>query len=283
MRGSTFILLIVTVFLLGFSRIPSSAEHRVQRLFAQMYDSIRAIKTLRQDVLSLERIENKYAINRSQIKLQTSPRKIYFINPSKKLEILYDEETIPDKAWVKPHVFPYLTMQLDPRGNLMRKNQHYSIMELGYDFIGRSIALTINKDKEGLNNFSLKGKTPKNGHNCYLIEYENKAYAYSDYRVSERETATSIALRLCVNDYLLRQNNNLLNEFGYIKKGTVLHVPTLYCQKAVLFIDDQLLLPVSLSLFDDKGLFESYDYTNVRINDPIEAAEFSKSYKSYNF
>lgn len=283
MRGSTFILLIVTVFLLGFSRIPSSSEHRVQRLFAQMYDSIRAIKTLRQDVLSLERIENKYAINRSQIKLQTSPRKIYFINPSKKLEILYDEETIPDKAWVKPHVFPYLTMQLDPRGNLMRKNQHYSIMELGYDFIGRSIALTINKDKEGLNNFSLKGKTPKNGHNCYLIEYENKAYAYSDYRVSERETATSIALRLCVNDYLLRQKNNLLNEFGYIKKGTVLHVPTLYCQKAVLFIDDQLFLPVSLSLFDDKGLFESYDYTNVRINDPIEAAEFSKSYKSYNF
>lgn len=283
MRGSTFILLIVTVFLLGFSSIPSSAEHRVQRLFAQMYDSIRGIKTLRQDVLSLERIENKYAINRSQIKLQTSPRKIYFINPSKKLEILYDEETIPDKAWVKPHVFPYLTMQLDPRGNLMRKNQHYSIMELGYDFIGRSIALTINKDKEGLNNFSLKGKTPKNGHNCYLIEYENKAYAYSDYRVSERETATSIALRLCVNDYLLRQNNNLLNEFGYIKKGTVLHVPTLYCQKAVLFIDDQLLLPVSLSLFDDKGLFESYDYTNVRINDPIEAAEFSKYYKSYNF
>ena len=283
MRASTFILLIVTVFLLGFSRIPSTAEHRVQRLFAQMYDSIRAIKTLRQDVLSLERIENKYAINRSQIKLQTSPRKIYFINPSKKLEILYNEETIPDKAWVKPHVFPYLTMQLDPRGNLMRKNQHYSIMELGYDFIGRSIALTINKDKDGLNNFSLKGKTPKNGHNCYLIEYENKAYGYSDYRVSERETATSIALRLCVNDYLLRQNNNLLNEFGYIKKGTVLHVPTLYCQKAVLFIDDQLFLPVSLSLFDDKGLFESYDYTNIRINEPIEAAEFSKSYKSYNF
>jgi hypothetical protein len=283
MRASTFILLIVTVFLLGFSRIPSTAEHRVQRLFAQMYDSIRAIKTLRQDVLSLERIENKYAINRSQIKLQTSPRKIYFINPSKKLEILYNEETIPDKAWVKPHVFPYLTMQLDPRGNLMRKNQHYSIMELGYDFIGRSIALTINKDKDGLNNFSLKGKTPKNGHNCYLIEYENKAYGYSDYRVNDRETATSIALRLCVNDYLLRQNNNLLNEFGYIKKGTVLHVPTLYCQKAVLFIDDQLFLPVSLSLFDDKGLFESYDYTNIRINEPIEAAEFSKSYKSYNF
>jgi hypothetical protein len=256
MKGPAFIL-ITSLFLLFSFKLPEkSADNKVQKIFAQMYDSIKAIKTLRQDVLAIERIENKYSINRSQIKIQTHPHKIYFINPSKKLEVLFDAESSTDKAWVKPHIFPYLTMQLDPRGNIMRKNQHYSIMELGYDFIGRSIALTINKDKEGLHNFSLKGKVLKNGYNCYLIEYENKHYGYTDYRVSERETATSIALRLCVNDYLLRCNNDLLNDFGYLKKGTILHVPTLYCQKAVLFIDEHLMLPVSLSLFDDKGLFE---------------------------
>jgi hypothetical protein len=40
-----------------------------------------------------------------------------------------------------------MTISLDPTGNLMRKNQHYTINELGYSFIGHSIALTINKDK----------------------------------------------------------------------------------------------------------------------------------------
>lgn len=283
MKGPAFISGIALLFLFSFSSPEKSAENKVQKIFAQMYDSIKGIKTLRQDVLAVERIENKYSINRSQIKVQTSPRKIYFINPTKKLEILYDEENSSDKAWVKPHIFPYLTMQLDPRGNIMRKNQHYSIMELGYEFIGRSIALTINKDKEGLHNFTFKGKTFKNGYNCYLIEYENRHYGYTDYRVGERETATSISLRLCVNDYLLRYNNDLLNDFGYLKKGTILRVPTLYCQKAILFIDDHLLLPVSLSLFDDKGLFESYDYTNIRINEHIPAVEFNRTYKHYNF
>ena len=248
-----------------------------------MYDSIHAIKSLRQDILAIERVENAMLINRSKIKLQTNPRKVYFINPSKKLEILFNAEMQTDKALVKPHIFPYVSMQLDPRGNIMRKNQHYTIMELGYEFIGRSIALTISKDKEGLTNFTYKGKVQKNGYSCHLIEYENKHYAYVDYKVGERETATSIALKLCVNDYLLRCNNDLLNDFGYLKKGRILKVPNLYCQKAVLFIDDHLALPVALSLYDDKGLFESYEYTNVQVNVPISAVEFLKTYKDYNF
>ena len=283
MFGRTSLFLVAIFAIFSFSSPESTTDHRVQKVFARMYDSIRNIKTVRQDVVAIERLENEVSISRSKIKLQTLPVKIYFINPSKKLEVLFNPEFFQNKALVKPHVFPYLTMQLDPRGNIMRKNQHYSIMELGYSFIGKSIALTINKDKDGLSNFSYKGKTVKNGFNCHLIEYENKKYTYVDYKVGERETASSIALKLCVNDYLLRYNNDLLNDFGYLKKGSIIKVPTLYCQKAVLFIDDHLALPISLSLFDDKGLFESYDYSNVQINVPIPAAEFSRDYSAYNF
>ncbi len=277
--------LFASLFLLIFSfKAPENhTDHRVQKLFARMYDSIENIKTVRQDVVAVERLESSVSISRSKIKLQTQPLKIYFVNPSKKLEILYNPDHYDNKALVKPHVFPYLSMQLDPRGNIMRKNQHYSIMELGYAFIGKSIALTINKDKDGLGNFTYKGKVMKNGHSCHLIEYENKHYGYVDYKVAERETATGIALKLCVNDYLLRCNNNLQNEFGYLKKGSILKVPNLYCQKAVLFIDDHLALPISLSLFDDKGLFESYEYSNIQINMPIASEEFTRNYSGYNF
>lgn len=283
MFGRTCLFLVTVFAVFSFSSPENHADQHVQRIFARMYDSIRNIKTVRQDVVAIERLENTVSISRSKIKLQTHPVKIYFVNPSKKLEVLYNPDFFANKALVKPHVFPYLTMQLDPRGNIMRKNQHYSIMELGYSFIGKSIALTINKDKDGLSNFSYKGKTVKNGYNCHLIEYENKKYTYVDYKVGDRETASSIALKLCVNDYLLRYNNDLLNDFGYLKKGSVIKVPSLYCQKAVLFIDDHLALPISLSLFDDKGLFESYDYSNVQINVPISEAEFSKDYSAYNF
>ncbi len=274
---SLFVLL-----LLVFS-FKNNDDHKPAKILHQMYDSIKNIKTLRQKVIAIERLEDTFNTSHSEIKIQTYPKKIYFINRMKKLEILYNAEVMPGKAIVKPHVFPYITLNLDPRGNIMRKNQHYTIHELGYDFIGKSTALTISKDKDGLNNFTYKGRVIKNGFMCYLLEYENKNYGYVDYVVQEKETASSIAYKLIVNDYLLRHKNDLLNDFGYLKKGRVLKVPNLYSKKAMLFIDEKLMLPVSLSLYDDKGLYESYEYTEIIINKPFKKDEFDKDYKEYHF
>lgn len=261
----------------------NSNEVRPAKLLAQMYDTIRNIRTTQLNVTSIERIENKYSKAVADIKVLTSPRKVYFNNREKKVEILYDSELSKNKALVKVHTFPYMTLNLDPSGNMMRKNQHYTLHELGFAFIGKSIALTLSKDKDGLNNFTYHGKHMKNGYNCHLLEYENKAYNYISYTILEKETASSLASKLCVNDYLLRYRNDLLNDFGYLKKGRVLSVPTLYCKRAVLYIDEKLMLPVSINLYDDVGLFECYEYTGVQINKGFKPNEFSRDFKEYRF
>jgi hypothetical protein len=253
------------------------------KIMHQMYDSIKNVRTVQLTVFAIERIENKFLTATSNIKVQTNPRKIYFHNPEKKIEVLYNSENSRHKALVKVHNFPYLALNLDPTGNIMRKNQHYTIHELGYEFIGKSIALTLSKDKEGINNFTYLGKRLKNGFNCYLLEYENKIYSYVNYKVTDKETASSIASKLCVNDYLLRNKNDLLNDFGYLRRGTVLKVPTLYCKKAVLYIDEKLMLPVAISLYDDAGLFESYEYSALEVNKTFKPEEFTRGYKEYGF
>jgi len=268
--------------LISFS-FRKTGDIKPAKILLHMYDSIRNVKTLRTKVTALERVDKKFSVANSEYILQTQPRKLYFINREKKLEILYNNELYGHKALVKPHVFPYMTLNLDPTGNLMRKNQHYSINELGYAFIGNSIALTLSKDKDGINNFTYRGTTTKNGYSCHLLEYENKNYNYTEYTVQEKETATSIASKLCVNDYLLRDKNNLLNDFGYLKKGSVLKVPNLYCKKAILFIDEKLMLPISLSLYDDSGLFESYDFSELQINKPFKEDDFVRENKNYGF
>jgi hypothetical protein len=270
-------------FLLIFLSFGNKTEIKPARILHQMYDSIRNIKTLRLKISALERIDKSYLSANSEVKLLTHPRKLYFVNRARKIEVLFNSETSGRKALVKANVFPYLTFSLDPTGNIMRKNQHYTIHELGYDFIGQSIAFTLNKDKEGLNNFIYHGKYVKNGYNCYMLEYENKSYTYVDYKVGEKETISLIAVKLCVNDYLLRNRNDLLNDFGYIHKGRILKVPSLYCKRAVIYIDDKLMLPVSISLYDDAGLFESYDYTAIEINKPFLENEFSKDFPGYGF
>ncbi len=246
-----------------------------------MYDSIRNVKTLRITINAIERLGTKYETAGSEVKLQVNPRRMYFNNKAKKLEILYNQNSNSNKALVKPNHIPNLN--LDPNGNLMRKNQHYTIHELGFDFIGRSIALTFSKDKDGLKNLVYKGKSKKMSYNCYLLQYENPGYTYVEYTVGAKETASSIAAKLIVNDYLLRHKNDLLNDFGYLKKGKKILVPNLYCKKAVIFIDEKLMLPVSVSLYDDLGLFESYEYPSITINPSFKEEEFNKDNKEYGF
>lgn len=252
------------------------------QLLHQMNDSIKKIKSLKMNIYAIERIEKSYLSANSEIKLNCSPRKLYFINPKKKLEILH-VPTKNEKATVKPHVFPYLTMQLDPNGNLMRKNQHYTLNELGFDFISKSIAYTINKDKEGTKHFKYHGLVKKNGVNCYFIEYENQHYEYVDYKVGKKETVTSLCYKLCVNDYLVRYKNDLINEFGFLKEGKIIKVPTLYCKKAVVYLSESNLLPISLSLYDDVGLFENYEFSNIQINPIINEVEFTTKFPEYRF
>src|SRR4051794_34386680 len=111
-----FVTLAIIAFLFSFSPTAQSEDQSLSHLFRQMYDSIKNVKTVRQNVSALERTENKYLLTNSEIKVQNLPRKIYFSNPSKKLEILYNSDLYTNKAWVKPHIFPYMTLLLDPRG-----------------------------------------------------------------------------------------------------------------------------------------------------------------------
>ena len=274
---------LLVLFLPVFYFLNPVTEEKPVFLLQQMQDSIKKVRTLKMKIAALERIDKSFVSARSEIKLQQSPHRLYFVNKEKKLEILFDATLDKEKALVKPHVFPYVSMWLDPRGGLMRKNQHYTINELGFSFIGNAILLTLRKDPEGIKNFKYHGKVVKNGSSCYLLEYENKEYSYTDYVVGEHETATTIAYKLIVNDYLLRYRNNLLNDFGFIKKGTILKVPTLYCKKAVIWLEEKRMLPISISLYDDTGFFESYEFTDVQVNPTLTDMDFSKKNPDYHF
>jgi hypothetical protein len=253
------------------------------KILSQMNDSIKNIKTVRVNISAVERQVTGFNIANSEIKLQVNPRRLYFKNTAKKIEILYNAGKMNNKALVKPNSFPFFKLTLDPTGNLMRKNQHYTINEMGFEFVGKAVSLTISKDKEGLNNFKYYGKSSKNGYSCYLIEYENKNFGYVDYTVGEKETVSYISTKLCVNDYLVRFKNSLLNDYDYVKPGKILKVPNLFCKKAIVYIDEKLMLPVAVSLSDDVGIFESYEFTKIDLNKPIKDEEFSKNYKDYHF
>lgn len=249
-----------------------------------MMDSVKKITYLRFSMTAIERVEHGFAKANSKVKMQISPKKSYLINPEKKLEVLYNEGLLRGKCLVKPHVFPYLTLTLDPRGNLMRKNQHFTMHELGFDYTVKTIAMALSKEKEQIvNHLNYVGKVEKNKMMCYLFVYENTSFSYFDYVVQAKETVASIANKFIVSDYMLRCKNDLYDDYGYLKVGSTIKIPNFYCKKAVFYVDEKNKLPISVSIYDDVGLFENYDYYDLEINKPIPGAEFQRDYKDYRF
>ena len=248
-----------------------------------MFDSIKNIRTLAYEVNVLERGNHGYIRVRSNIKLNCHPHKLYLINPDKNLEILYDQTKSPDKALVKLPALSFISVMLDPNGSIMRKNQHYTILELGFEIIAKSLALVIAKDPEGIANFNWRGKCVKNNHNCYLIEYNNPKFDYIPYTVGNKETVSYIAGKLLVNEHIVRHKNNLINNFNYLKEGQIIQVPNLYLKRAVLYIDEKTMLPVSISTFDDREMYESYDFNEVVINKHFSTEDFDRNNKNYHF
>lgn len=254
------------------------------KLITDMMDSVKKVNYIRFNMKSVERTETGFSIASTKIKLQTHPRKSYLLNTEKKLEILYNEGELNNKALVKPHVFPYFTMTLEPRGNLMRKNQHFTILEIGFDFTVRTIAVALSKEKDQIaKHLTYVGKVEKNKMNCYMLIYENLTFSYYDYTVQHKETVSSIAGKLIVNDYMIRCKNKLYDDYGYLKEGSKIKIPNFYCKKAIFYIEEKSMLPISTSIFDENGLFESYDYFDVELNKPIPANEFKKDFKDYKF
>ena len=254
------------------------------KLITDMLDSAKKVSYLRYNMKSIERIESGYATASTIVKLQCHPRKSYFVNTLNKLEVLYNEGEINNKALVKPHVFPYFTLSLDPLGNLMRKNQHFTILDIGFDFAARTIAVALSKEKDQIaKHLTYAGKVEKNKMNCHLLVYENVDFSYRDYVVQHKETVSSIAGKLTVNDYMLRCKNKLYDDYGYLKEGSTIKVPTFYCKKAVFYVDEKTMLPISVSIYDDISLFESYDFFNLEVNKPIPGFEFKRDFKGYGF
>ncbi len=248
-----------------------------------MADSVDKVKTLRCHIKALERIDGKFMSAESDIKLDVSPRKLYFRNPEKKLEILYREGEHDNQALVKPNSLP-TSIYLDPNGGLMRKNQHYTIQELGYGFISQTIKSIVVKEKGNIEkNLLYLGIVNKGGEPCHMIKYENKNFTYTDYTVGRNESVSTIAMTRYLSDYMIRYKNDLNSYYGSIKQGKVIKVPSTYCYKAIVFISEKSKLPVALNIYDEKDLWESYEYTRVVINKPFESTEFTRNYKDYHF
>ena len=281
-----FFKILATIFTLILFLGGTTSQKTVscREIVENMLDSIKKIKTQRCDIKSTERANGHLLFSGSQIKINFSPRKIYFHNPEKGIEVLWVENTNKGNAIVHSRSVPLINFDLDPYGSIMRRDQHHTIFDLGIPHIGITIANTIVKaPKDFDKHFKYAGTLVWNDKECYQIIIDYPEYKYIEYITNKGETVTSIAQKLNTSDFKIRNKNGLTSYFGTIKEGKKLLIPVPYSNKTIVYIDKKRFIPINIKVYDEEGLFESYEFYNVRINTGFSSDEFLKTYKDYGF
>ncbi len=185
-----------------------------------------------------------------------------------------------NKALVKAKSLMNTAISLDPYGNLMRKNQHYTIHELGFEYFSKTMTTALLKDKTHISqNLKVIGKKVIGGKSCVGINFEDPNFTYFDHVTEKNESVNSLATKFNVSEYQIRLKNDLNSFYGMIKAGTKLKIPSNYCKRMVMYLDEYTLLPVTITIFDEVGLYENYEYINVKTNKKFTADDFGKFYK----
>ena len=261
--------------LFSFSKIHTSEPALGNKdLIDKIFASIDNVKTVRYSLQCNERIKGRMQHTESHVKLQISPRKIYLY--IKGIEVLWIQGWNKGDALVNPGSFPYIDLSLDPYGSLMRKDQHHTIHEMGFHYLADILRDGMKKAGDKVDKyFSVFGEEVYEGRPCYKLSITYPDFAWGPYTVKKGENLTTIARRLRISEYMVLENNPKLSSFFDVKEGQVIQVPNAYAKLTLLLIDKEYLLPVNNKVFDDKGLFETYEYHDLKVNIPIAPYEFT--------
>lgn len=283
-NNTQFYSVIITICVLftSFSPKKHKVAYNSREILNSVLQSISEIKTMRYNLQCNERIKGKMQHTESQVKLQISPRKLYL--SLKGPEVLWLEGVNNGEALINPGAFPYMNLNLDPFGSLMRKDQHHTIHEMGLHYLAEILKDGIRRAGDMFDKyFVILGEEKYDGRDCYKLSIAFPDYSWKPYTVKKGENITSIARKLYVSEYMILEKNSSLSWFNDVKTGQVIQVPDAYAKLTLLLIDKEKLVPVNNKVYDEKGLFETYEYYNLQINPSISDEEFTEAYKDYNF
>lgn len=279
--------ILFTLFISFSSLVLAQPMPTHTELFDKMMNAISNVHTLKFRLIKNERMaDGKMSPGDQVVKMNVKPFKCYLkiAVPNEGAEVLYVSGTNNNNALVNPNAFPYINLNLDPFGDILRKGQHHTIHELGFIYTGELLKDAHDRYKHKINEFMKnEGIIRWDNREVYKIVLDNKDYKLNDYTVQAGEDLIKIARKMKVGEYNLLELNPSVKSYTSVKPGQVIKVPVTYAKRIIAYIDKQTSLPVYQELYDNKGLLAKYEYHDLQVNPVITDKEFTKDYTGYGF
>ena len=276
-----------TTLLVAFLIATTSLAQKpnIDELFQDMKEAVNSHRTLTFRLFKSERLKGKMVDGDQNVKVNMNPFKVYvkIHAPDKGAEVIYKAGENNGNCLVNPNKFPFMNLNLDPDGSILRNGQHHSVKQLSFKYTGDVLNHVYERYKSKMNDYvEYKGDITWKGRSCYHLVLDNKEYGFEEYTVLAGENIIDIARKTYTNEYMLLEQNGL-KSFDSVKTGQKIKVPNSYCKSIVMYVDKELKLPIYQKMFDEKGHSGTYEYTELKINPSISAAEFTKDHKDYDF
>ncbi len=272
-----------SLFFLVLFRIQAQLTNR--EVIDKMITAAAQIKTLKYTLKKWERIDGKLEFGHLMCKLQRNPLKIYIYNyaPDAGAEVLYFQGN--KTALVNPNKFPYVNLNLDIDGSLLRNKQHHNVTSSGFDYMADLLKNAKKKFANDIDkSLKLEGSIKWNNRDCYKVVMENPRYEIQTYTMQTNETVLQVAQKLYVSEYkIVELNKGIVSDPNSKAPGKTIKVPSDYGKRIVLYIDKQTFLPIVQFVYDEIGLFEQYEYYDLEVNPKFPEKEFTKEFEGYKF
>jgi len=256
-------------------------------LLEQMVEAIEKAERLQFRFVQKERVRNGWNEAEVEIKYQVKSQKIYIkcVEPNAGAELLLVEGKYDGYVYVNPNGFPFINLKLNQYGFLLLGNQkHHPIESTGYGLfydVAKDYLTQTHTPLEDL--LAFKGMVNFDGKTCYHLELKDPSYRFVEYTIQKGENILNIARRLHIGDYIILEKNPKISDYFDVKTGQKIQIPTLYSPKAVLYLDASSFLPLMLEMSDDKGIYEHYEFLDLKINPSFKENEFSDDFLEYGF
>ncbi len=250
----------------------------------QMIDSAKSLRGFTAEITKTERIEGELVKQISRVKLSRQPFQLYLYQeyPKEGVEVLWHRSST--KALVNLNSFPWINLSLDPFGSLMRRHQHHTLFDSGFDLMAEILHRELARiGTDTTEHIAYLGITDWQGRPAYHIVMDNPRYHIATYRVELGEDLITIARKLNVNEYAILELNEEIDFYDDVEPGQEIKVPSRYAKKMNLYIDTGYMLPLMIEVFDAEGLYEKYEYRNFVHNPDFADNEFTGEYPEYDF
>jgi outer membrane lipoprotein-sorting protein len=284
-RTKIILVILLCIAFIGSSYTTKKESYEGIEILQKVFNTNKSIHSISLTMNMKERIDGELVQKKTDFKVCFRPYKVYMKQsyPYQGLELLYVEGQNNGKLLVNRNTRTFSNFKFDPLNNTVRKGNHHSILKAGYGFlleVLEHIWVKYNKDDDL---WKYEGLVSYGGINCYKVSMNNPDFNYFKYTICQGDNLESLSRKFKVCDYLIFEKNPQIKSFDELKAGTVILIPSDYAKQIIIYIDKTLLLPIAVKAFDDKGLFEEYLYSNIKINPDFKPLDFDSKNSSYGF